>query len=58
MVIDRPLCLPSVEAIRNYRIAENEVLNNKSAECCSSQTLGCKMLSITIVCQIDRLGGI
>lgn len=29
MVIDRPSCLPSIEAIRNYRIAENEVLKQQ-----------------------------
>nr|DAE00328.1 MAG TPA: hypothetical protein [Myoviridae sp. ctLnO19]DAJ69121.1 MAG TPA: hypothetical protein [Caudoviricetes sp.] len=29
MVIDRPKGLPSIEAIRNYRIAENEVLQQQ-----------------------------
>lgn len=29
MVINRPLCLPSIEAIRDYRIAENEVLKQQ-----------------------------
>lgn len=29
MVIDRPKGLPSIEAIRNYRIAETEVLKQQ-----------------------------